>query len=165
MDEESAPEIVPQAKLKPQLLLIGGLAVVGLVVVVSLLLMVFSSPEKDLVNHIEAVDKIMRKNMDEPEKGVEKLIKYFEENGPEAAKTFVELGIELSQIEGDGDLEDRLEKIRKRAKTPLKNFAGTAEKFSKKVEEDKDARKRVEEYGKQWKILAEALEELGRAVN
>ena len=117
------------------------------------------------MGHIKAADKIMRKNMDNPEKGVDKLIKYFEKHGPDAAKVFVELGIELSRIEGEGDLEDRLERIRNRLKIPLKNIEGTAEKFGDKVEEDQDALKRLEEYGERWEALNEAFEELNGVIN
>ena len=158
----AAPPAVAQQKFSPKLfLLIGGLAIL----VVGLLFMVLSSSEKELVGHIKAVDKIMKKNMDDPEKGVDKLIKYFEKHGPDAAKTFVELGIELSQIEGDGDREDRIEKIRDLMKTPMKNIEGTIEKFGEKVQEDEDALERMEDYGQRWEDLSEAFDQLNNVIN
>ncbi len=168
MDEVSTPTPdpttapAPQKKFSPKLLLlIGGLAILLL----SAVFMILSSPEKELIGHIKAADKIMRENMNDPEKGVDELIKYFEKHGPDAAKAFVELGIELSRIEGDGDLEDRLERIRNRLKTPWKNIDGTAEKFGKKVEEDEDLMERIEEYGERWEALNEAFEELDTVIN
>ncbi len=168
MDEVSTPApaattpLPPRQKVSPKLpLLIGGLVILLLGAV----FMTLSSPEKELMGHIKAADKIMRKNMDDPEKGVDKLIEYFEKHGPDAAKVFVELGIELSRIEGEGDLENRLERIRNRLKIPLKNIEGTAEKFGDKVEEDQDAMKRLEEYGERWEALNEAFEELNGAIN
>jgi hypothetical protein len=99
--------------------------------------------------------------MDTPKAGVDKLIAYAEKNGPEAANLFVGLGVELTKIEGDGDREKRSKAIHDAFETPIKNFSGTAKKFSEKVGADRDASQRIEEYGKRWESLGSMLGNLG----
>ncbi len=102
----------------------------------------------------------MQSNMDSPEDGVDELIEYFEKNGAEAAGQMIELGIELSKIEKDGDREERAKEVSEAFKTPMKNLEGTAEKFGKKVQSNKEASARMEDYGKRWEAVFSTFSKL-----
>ena len=137
-----------------------------LIILLSLSFLVLSScskkPEDVLTSRIEAVDTIMKDNMDNPAKGVDELIAYFEKNGPDTAKLIVEAGIELSNIEGKGDREKRLKEINDKLKTAWKNLDDTGEKFSKKVQKDESAREKAKEYFEKWQDLGQSMSQIIR---
>jgi collagenase-like PrtC family protease len=123
-----------------------------------------SKPEDKIVNHIEKVEKIMESNMDSPEKGVKKLIDYFEDNGSDAAAQLVELGIELAKIEGKGDREKRVKEITEAFETTVKNFEGTSEKFEAKVKDNKEATQLMKDYAARWEEVGTMIQKLGSGV-
>lgn len=127
--------------------------ILPVVTLFSVFLVSCSKPEDKIVDHVEEIESIMQSNMDSPEDGVNELIEYFEKNGAEAAGQMVELGIELSKIEKEGDREERAKEVNVAFKTPMKNLEGTAEKFSKKVQSNKEATARMEEYAKRWESV------------
>ena len=121
-----------------------------------------SKPEDKLIGHMAKAEKIMKDNMDSPADGVDELISYMEKNGPETVKLLLEAGIDLANIDGDGDRDEKLKEIKDSLKTPVKNFTGTSEKFWAKVEADKDAKKRLQEYSKKWQNLGNSLSSIGK---
>ncbi len=123
-----------------------------------------SKPEDKIVDHIEKVDSIMKSNMDDPEKGVKKLIDYFEDNGSDAAGQLVQLGIDLAKIEGKGDREKRVKEISDTFEAPVKNFEGTAEKFEAKVRENKEATQLMKDYGARWEEVGNMIQKLGNGM-
>jgi len=127
----------------------------------SVLLVSCSKPEDEIVDHLEKVESIMKSNMDSPEEGLERLIRYFEKNGAEATSLIVGLGIELAKIEGNGDREVRAKEIQEAFDIPLKNLEGTAKKFGYKVDASSEARKLAEEYEERWSEVFKTLGKLG----
>jgi len=119
-----------------------------------------SKPEDALVDRIEDMEEIMKDHMDEPDEGVEKLIGYFEEHGPDTVKLMMEAGIEISNIDGDDDRDERIKAANDKLKVVFKNFQGTAEEFQKKVENDKDAKERAKVYMEKWEELFRAVQNL-----
>lgn len=122
-----------------------------------------SKKEDKLAGHLKKADSIMQSNMDSPKKGVEKMIKYIENEGPDAVKLGLEMGIEIANIDGDGDREKRVKEIKETLDVPMKNFEGTAKKFFEKVEADKDAKTYAKEYMERYKQVGELLEMMEKA--
>ena len=106
---------------------------------------------------MEDIEDIMKDNMDSPDVGVDELIAYTEKHGPDTVKILLEAGIHLSNNEGDGDREERIKEIEEKFKTPIKNFKGTAEKFGKQVNKNKEAKEKLEDFSKKWKSLGETM--------
>lgn len=131
-----------------------------LFILLSVTCLIFSScskPEDKLLKRVEAVEEIMKDNMDEPVDGVDELIVYFEKHGPDTVKLAMEVGIELSNIDGDGDREKRLKEIDDKFGVAFKNFQGTAKKFGKAVEKDEKAKERAKEYSEKWEELFDVM--------
>ena len=105
----------------------------------------------------------MKDNMDSPDVGVDELIAYTEKHGPDTVKILLEAGIDLSNIEGEGDRDERIKEIEEKFKTPMKNFKGTAEKFGKKVNKDDDAQERFKEFAKKWETLGNAMQKISNS--
>ena len=129
---------------------------------VCLLLSSCSKPEDTLVKRMEKMEDIMKDNMDEPAEGVDELIEYFEKHGPDTVKLVMEAGIEISNIEGEGDKEKRLKEIDDKLGVAFKNFKGTVKKFGKAVEKDEKAKARAEEYGEKWEELFKAMNKISK---
>jgi len=119
-------------------------------------------PEAILVKRLETAEQIMKDNMEKPAAGVDKLIKYFEKNGPDTVKLVMEAGIKLSKIEGKGDREKRVEEIQKALSVAFKNFQGTSEKFGKAVAKDDNAKTRMKEYSERWEALGSMMSNVAR---
>ena len=119
-----------------------------------------SKPEAKLADRIEDMEEIMNDHMDDPDEGVEELIEYLEKHGPDTVKLMMEAGIEISNIEGDGDRDERIKEANEKLKVIFKNFQGTAEKFEKKVSNNKEAKERAENYERKWEELFSAMQNL-----
>jgi hypothetical protein len=72
----------------------------------------------------------------------------------------MDAGIKLSNIEGDGDREKRLEELNEKLSVAFKNFEGTIEKFGKAVSKDEKAAERGKEYGEKWEELFQAMQKI-----
>lgn len=81
----------------------------------------------------------MSKHLDDPVKGVEKLIDYMESHGVELAAAEADLVFSISQIEKDGDRAERIKEVQDELKTVRENLNGTSKKFFKAVMADEKA--------------------------
>ena len=88
------------------------------------------------------------------------MIEYFKEYGPDTVKLIMEAGIEISNIEGDGDRNERTKEANQKLNVGFKNLQGTAEKFQKKVEGNNEAKERAGNYMIKWKDLILAMQEI-----
>ena len=105
-----------------------------------------SKPEVTLVKRLEAMEQIMKNNMDKPEAGVSKLIAYYEKNGADTIKLMMDADIKLAKIEGKGDRDKRVKEIEDTLNVAVSNFEGTSGKFIKAVENDKKAKALWKDY-------------------
>jgi len=109
-----------------------------------------SKPEKELVEHIKAMDKILADNMDSPKEGLEKARAYMHDNLPSMMKQGTKMVLELQKIEDDDARKERAKAIVDEVTGPATTFAGTLTKFQAKVAEDKEAQKYLEDIQKRY---------------
>lgn len=121
---------------------------IAVVALTTLLLASCSKPEGDLKSHYEKMEEIMADGKEEPEKGIEKFIRYFEENGAEMSKLEMEVQLSVMRIEKEGDREERIKKIREEIETVQKNLEGSSTDFFKAVQNDKKAKAKFDDFQK-----------------
>lgn len=128
----------------------GGMKIfcLGILSVLFILVSGCNKPEKALVGHYQKLESIMDKHMDEPQKGVEKLIAYLESNGGEMRRAEFDLTMSIAAEEKDGDRAELIKTINERTEKSRKNFAGTQEKFFKAVMKDKAAQETLADFQK-----------------
>jgi len=93
-------------------------------------------------------------------KWIEELIVYFEKHGTDTMKLMMEAGIEIPNIEGDGDRDERIKEANEMLKIIFKNFEGKVKKFEKKVRNNKQAKERADNYQKKSEELFSAMQKI-----
>ncbi len=117
-----------------------------------------SKPEDHLKGHYEKMESIMADGKDDPEKGIERFIGYFEKHAPEIAKLQMEMQISVARIEKVGDREKRVKEIQEDFETVEKNLDGTAMDFMKAVAADKKAKVKMDDFQKRMSAASDLVE-------
>lgn len=120
----------------------------AIVLLIALLTVSCSKPEDHLKGHYEKMESIMADGKDDPEKGIERFIAYFEKNAPEMAKLEMEMQLSVARIEKAGDREKRIEEIKEEFDTVQKNLDGTAMDFIKAARANEKAKAKMDDFQK-----------------
>lgn len=102
------------------------------------------APDERLAAHGKAFCKIAEKGADKPRAGVERLFRYYGEQGPEMARDFAELLVLIEGIRDDRAHDERARKAARRIQAPLRGCQEALERFSRAVERDPEAKRMLE---------------------
>lgn len=116
-----------------------------------------AAPDQRLVAHMDATCEIARKNVDTPNKGVEKLFGYLGRHTPDMMEQFGALLVTIERIPDDEKHDQRARKAARRLREASRRCESDWERFFIAVEEDPKARERlergVERFGRTLEIL------------
>lgn len=138
-----------------------AIAILLLVVVTAAYQLFFKmSPAEKIVYGMEQVEEIMESNMKTPEEGVDQLIEYFEDYGPEAVELLVQTSIDATNISGDGDREEYINEVSEEISEAAESLTDVYQKFVVAVSADKAAQSRLEKYAKRWEDVFDEFSSL-----
>ena len=120
------------------------------------------APDQQLVGHVKGMCKVMKKNVERPERGVDALFGYYGKNGPQMLQQFGDLLVLIERIEDDKAHDRRARKANQRIVKALQACERTAERFFTAVEDDPKARAKfergIERFGRTLEILFSAAD-------
>ena len=133
----------------------------GILLVASLLLVSCgSTPEERIADHIEKIGEILE---DDPKDGIDELIDYYDDNFSDIIMAVAEVMVEIHE---SSDKKTTVKKMADEILKAVENIEGPANKFVRKVNQDRDLGRELERkvmrQFREYEDLEEVLEDIGR---
>jgi hypothetical protein len=102
------------------------------------------APDERIAAHFQALCVIADKGISQPQKGVERMFRYYGDHGPELARDWAELLVQIERIEDDRAHDERARKAARRLQEPVRRCERTLERFGRAIEADPRASELLE---------------------